>query len=116
MLSARGARCPGIVVRDAAGRVARIVEATDATPEELAIEERNTGVYLVDAELLWKALAQVDDQNRQGEIYLTDIVERRRARGPPRRGAADSTTPTRRSASTRAPSSPRRRRCCAAAS
>ncbi len=74
MLSAR-VNVPGIVVRDAAGRLARIVEAPDATPAQLAIEERNTGVYLVDAELLWKTLAQVDDQNRQGEIYLTSIVE-----------------------------------------
>lgn len=65
----------GIIVRDDAGRVARVVEATDATPAELAIEERNTGVYLLDAELLWKTLARVDDRNRQGEIYLTDIVE-----------------------------------------
>ena len=66
---------PGIVVRDASGRLSRIVEATDATPEELAIEERNTGVYLVDKDLLWKALAQVDDDNEQGEIYLTSVVE-----------------------------------------
>lgn len=66
---------PGIVVRDAEGRVARIVEAPDATTEELAIEERNTGVYLVDSEWLWKVLPQVGDANQQGEIYLTDIVE-----------------------------------------
>jgi bifunctional UDP-N-acetylglucosamine pyrophosphorylase/glucosamine-1-phosphate N-acetyltransferase len=66
----------GIVVRDPQGRVLRVVEAPDATPEERAIEERNTGVYLTDAELLWKTLAGVDDRNRQGEIYITDIVER----------------------------------------
>jgi bifunctional UDP-N-acetylglucosamine pyrophosphorylase/glucosamine-1-phosphate N-acetyltransferase len=66
---------PGIVIRDGKGRVERIVEATDATPEQLAIEERNTGVYLLDADLLWKLLAQVDDQNAQGELYLTDVVE-----------------------------------------
>jgi bifunctional UDP-N-acetylglucosamine pyrophosphorylase/glucosamine-1-phosphate N-acetyltransferase len=66
---------PGIVIRDAAGGVARIVETPDATPEELAIEERNTGVYLLDVDLLWKLLAQVDDQNAQGELYLTDVVE-----------------------------------------
>jgi len=65
---------PGIVIRDEAGSIARIVEATDATPEELAIRERNTGVYLLSAELLWKMLAQVDDRNEQGEIYLTDLV------------------------------------------
>lgn len=69
------AEVPGIVVRDGQGAVARIVEATDASPEELAIEERNTGVYLLDAELLWKLLAQVGDDNAQGEIYLTDIIE-----------------------------------------
>ena len=66
---------PGIVIRGASGEVERIVEAPDATPEQLAIPERNTGVYLLDADLLWKLLAQVDDQNAQGEIYLTDIVE-----------------------------------------
>jgi bifunctional UDP-N-acetylglucosamine pyrophosphorylase / glucosamine-1-phosphate N-acetyltransferase len=66
---------PGIVVRDTAGAVARVVEATDATPEELAIRERNTGVYLVDASLLWKLLERLDDDNAQGELYLTQMVE-----------------------------------------
>lgn len=65
---------PGRVVRDAQGKVVRIVETTDATPEELRIPEGNTGTYLVDADFLWKALDQVDDRNAQGEIYLTDIV------------------------------------------
>jgi bifunctional UDP-N-acetylglucosamine pyrophosphorylase/glucosamine-1-phosphate N-acetyltransferase len=74
LLSAR-VDVPGIVIRDAQGGVARIVEAPDATPEELQIAERNTGVYVVGAALLWKLLAQVDDHNAQGEIYLTDIVE-----------------------------------------
>jgi bifunctional UDP-N-acetylglucosamine pyrophosphorylase/glucosamine-1-phosphate N-acetyltransferase len=66
---------PGIVLRDERGRVARIVEATDATPEQQAIRERNTGVYLLDAELCWKLLARVGNDNAQGEVYLTDIVE-----------------------------------------
>ena len=65
---------PGIVMRDAADRVARIVEVTDASPAELEVREFNTGVYLADADLLWKALAQLDDANAQGELYLTDIV------------------------------------------
>jgi bifunctional UDP-N-acetylglucosamine pyrophosphorylase/glucosamine-1-phosphate N-acetyltransferase len=65
---------PGRIVRDARGRVQRIVEMTDATPEERRIDEGNTGVYLLSAELLWKALSQVDDRNAQGEIYLTDVV------------------------------------------
>ena len=72
---------PGRIVRGKDGRVTRIVEMTDATPEELAIEEGNTGVYLVSSELLWKALSQVDDRNEQGELYLTDIVERAVADG-----------------------------------
>jgi bifunctional UDP-N-acetylglucosamine pyrophosphorylase/glucosamine-1-phosphate N-acetyltransferase len=65
---------PGLVVRDAQGRVQRIVEVTDATPEELRIREGNTGVYLVKPDLLWKGLAQLDDRNEQGELYLTDVV------------------------------------------
>jgi len=74
MLTAR-VDVPGIVVRDRAGAVARIVEQPDATPEERAIEERNTGVYLVSSDLLWKTLEQVDDCNEQGEIYLTTLIE-----------------------------------------
>jgi bifunctional UDP-N-acetylglucosamine pyrophosphorylase/glucosamine-1-phosphate N-acetyltransferase len=74
-------RLPGLVVRGADGRVQRIVEVTDATPEELRIQEGNTGVYLLGAELLWKALGQLDDRNRQGELYLTDVVERAVADG-----------------------------------
>jgi bifunctional UDP-N-acetylglucosamine pyrophosphorylase/glucosamine-1-phosphate N-acetyltransferase len=66
---------PGIVVRGADGKVARIVEVPDATPDQLAIRERNTGVYLLDAGLLWKLLERVDDRNAQGELYLTSIVE-----------------------------------------
>jgi bifunctional UDP-N-acetylglucosamine pyrophosphorylase / glucosamine-1-phosphate N-acetyltransferase len=72
---------PGLVVRGPDGRVARIVEVTDASPEELRIEEGNTGVYLVGAELLWKALGRLDDRNRQGELYLTDVVEHAVAEG-----------------------------------
>jgi bifunctional UDP-N-acetylglucosamine pyrophosphorylase/glucosamine-1-phosphate N-acetyltransferase len=72
---------PGRVVRDARGQVERIVEVTDATPAELAIEEGNTGVYLVDSDLLWEALDQIDDDNEQGEIYLTDVVAYAVSRG-----------------------------------
>lgn len=75
MLTAR-VDVPGIVIRDPSGAVARVVEQTDATSEQRAIEERNTGVYLISAELLWKVLAQVDDRNEQGEIYLTTVIER----------------------------------------
>ena len=66
---------PGIVVRGESGSVTKVVEATDATREELGIEERNTGVYLLSANLLWNTLSRVDNDNTQGEIYLTTIVE-----------------------------------------
>ena len=66
---------PGRVVRGADGRVERIVETTDATSAELEIEEGNTGVYLVDCALLREALSQLRDDNEQGELYITDVVE-----------------------------------------
>ncbi len=73
MLTAAG-DIPGRVVRDSEGRVERIVEAQDASPEELALEERNTGVYLVSSALLWDGLGKLEAGNNQGELYLTDIV------------------------------------------
>ncbi len=74
---------PGLVVRGVDGRVERIVEQTDATPEELEIREGNTGVYLVDGELLTSALGELDSANVQAELYLTDVVAIARARKLP---------------------------------
>ena len=71
---------PGLVVRGSDGRVERIVEQTDASPEELEIREGNTGVYLVDGDLLRSALADLDTANAQAELYLTDVVAIARAR------------------------------------
>ncbi len=65
---------PGVVIRTAKGDVERVVELTDATPEESEVEERNAGTYLVDAGFLAKALSELDDSNAQGEFYLTEIV------------------------------------------
>ncbi|MCL0335938.1 sugar phosphate nucleotidyltransferase, partial [Escherichia coli] len=42
----------GRIVRDSAGRVARVVEHKDASPEERKIDEANAGIYLVEAEFL----------------------------------------------------------------
>ncbi len=64
----------GRIVKDAAGRVLRIVEARDATPGELAIGEYNTGVFCFRTELLSEALAQLTTDNDQGAYYLTDPV------------------------------------------
>jgi bifunctional UDP-N-acetylglucosamine pyrophosphorylase / glucosamine-1-phosphate N-acetyltransferase len=71
----------GRVVRDAGGTVQAIVEARDASPAELAIRETNTGVYLVRADVLRNALAELKPVNAQGEYYLTDIVSIARRRG-----------------------------------
>ncbi|MBE0565679.1 MAG: NTP transferase domain-containing protein [Krumholzibacteria bacterium] len=64
----------GRIVKDGKGRVARIVEARDATPAELAIGEYNTGVFCYRTERLVEALANLTTDNVQGEYYLTDTV------------------------------------------
>ncbi len=65
----------GRIIRDAAGHVERIVEQKDATPEEAAVNECNSGFYCFDARALFEALSQVNDDNAQGELYLTDVLE-----------------------------------------
>ena len=74
VLTARTKNIPGRVARDENGRVSRIIESQDATPEELELEERNTGVYLFSADLLRDGLASLTPDNAQGELYITDIV------------------------------------------
>src|SRR5271168_5146487 len=71
----------GRVIRDASGKVEKIVEHRDASTAERAIKEINTGCYLVDRGLLRSALEQLKPGNAQGEYYLTDIVAIARARG-----------------------------------
>ena len=57
-----------------ANMVDRIVEQTDASEEELEITEINTGVYVFEAEILKKAISLITSDNKQGEIYLTDVI------------------------------------------
>jgi bifunctional UDP-N-acetylglucosamine pyrophosphorylase/glucosamine-1-phosphate N-acetyltransferase len=64
----------GRILRDEHGRVARIVEHRDCTPEQLAIDEVNPGVYCVRAPLLDALLGRLRADNAQGELYLTDVV------------------------------------------
>ncbi len=64
----------GRIVRDGDGRLARIVEAADASPEELALREVNSGIYVFRAEKLWPALDRLDAHNAQGELYVTDTL------------------------------------------
>ncbi|MBO9453370.1 bifunctional UDP-N-acetylglucosamine diphosphorylase/glucosamine-1-phosphate N-acetyltransferase GlmU [Tropicibacter sp. R16_0] len=55
-------------------RLERIVEAKDATPEELAIRLCNSGVICADRALMFDLIAQLNDDNASGEYYLTDII------------------------------------------
>jgi len=64
----------GRIVRGPDGAVAAIVEARDATAEQLAIDEVNTGFYVFDAAHLRRLLPALEPTNVQGELYLTDIV------------------------------------------
>jgi bifunctional UDP-N-acetylglucosamine pyrophosphorylase/glucosamine-1-phosphate N-acetyltransferase len=62
------------VLRDAQGRVDRIVEQADAGPDELAIDEINPSIYCFRRGLLAPALRRLSPENVQGEYYLTDVV------------------------------------------
>jgi bifunctional UDP-N-acetylglucosamine pyrophosphorylase/glucosamine-1-phosphate N-acetyltransferase len=86
----------GRVVRGKDGSIERVVETKaegDATPEELAIREVNTGIYAFDGGALVAALADLDRDNAQGELYLPDVLPRMRAAGRPT-GAYVVTDPT----------------------
>lgn len=64
----------GRIVRDASGQVNRIVEHKDANEVELAIQEVNTGIVCAPTKLLKNWLTRIDNNNAQGEYYLTDII------------------------------------------
>jgi bifunctional UDP-N-acetylglucosamine pyrophosphorylase/glucosamine-1-phosphate N-acetyltransferase len=64
----------GRLLRDPAGRVTRIVESKDASPEEAAVREIYTGFLAAPAVRLRKWLAALKNHNAQGEYYLTDII------------------------------------------
>ena len=64
----------GRVIRGADGQVRAIVEERDATPEERAIHEINTGFIAAPTSLLKRWLEHLTPHNAQGEFYLTDIV------------------------------------------
>ncbi|MFB7287167.1 bifunctional UDP-N-acetylglucosamine diphosphorylase/glucosamine-1-phosphate N-acetyltransferase GlmU [Actinacidiphila glaucinigra] len=64
----------GRIVRGADGSVLAIVEQKDATDEQQALREINSGVFAFDARLLAEALAKVTTDNAQGEEYLTDTL------------------------------------------
>lgn len=64
----------GRIVREQGGAVLEIVEEKDATPEQRALREINSGVYAFDGALLADAVKRISTDNAQGEEYLTDVL------------------------------------------
>ena len=71
----------GRIVRTTSGTLERIVEQKDCDGSQAALTECNSGIYCFDAQALFDALAQVNNQNAQGEFYLTDVLEISRKTG-----------------------------------
>lgn len=71
----------GRLVRDRDGTLARIVEAKDATPEELKIELCNGGIMAIDARYAFDMIGEIGNDNAKREFYLTDLVEIATRRG-----------------------------------
>ncbi len=65
----------GRIVRDASGQVTKIVEEKDASVTEKLLNEGNTGIMAVQGKALKKWLNQLNNNNAQGEYYLTDVIE-----------------------------------------
>ena len=64
----------GRIVRGDDGGLERIVEAADATPAQLALDEVNSSIYVFRTDVLWDALGALAADNEQGEQYLTDVM------------------------------------------
>ncbi|HOE96717.1 MAG TPA: NTP transferase domain-containing protein [Candidatus Sumerlaeota bacterium] len=71
----------GRIHRDANGAVLRIIEEKDCTPEQRLIREANVGAYCFDCRRLLEGLDLLQNNNAQGEYYLTDVPEKLRALG-----------------------------------
>jgi bifunctional UDP-N-acetylglucosamine pyrophosphorylase/glucosamine-1-phosphate N-acetyltransferase len=64
----------GRVVRDVQGRIQKVVEEKDASPEELRIREVNASIYLFDNPAVFPLLPRIGCDNAKSEYYLTDII------------------------------------------
>jgi bifunctional UDP-N-acetylglucosamine pyrophosphorylase / glucosamine-1-phosphate N-acetyltransferase len=73
----------GRIVRAEDGSLLAIVEEKDATPEERAIREINSGLFCFEKEKLFDALSATDRDNAQKEYYLTDVIRVLKRRGEP---------------------------------
>lgn len=77
----------GRIVRNTDRQVTEIVEHADATPEQAAITEVNSGVYAFDAAVLRTMIGRLSTANAQHELYLTDVLRLAREAGHPVHGA-----------------------------
>ena len=64
----------GRIIRNASGHVIRIVEQKDASEEEKLVTEINTGMLAVNSTQLKAWLKKLENNNAQGEYYLTDVI------------------------------------------
>jgi bifunctional UDP-N-acetylglucosamine pyrophosphorylase / glucosamine-1-phosphate N-acetyltransferase len=71
----------GRVLRGEEGSVLGIVEAVDASDEQLGIGEVNSSIYVFAADRVWPALDKLEAANAQGELYLTDAIRHLAAAG-----------------------------------
>ncbi|MFX0549675.1 bifunctional UDP-N-acetylglucosamine diphosphorylase/glucosamine-1-phosphate N-acetyltransferase GlmU [Hathewaya histolytica] len=65
----------GRIIRNSSGEVEKIVEFKDCNEEEVQVNEINSGMYCFDIELLLENLHKLNNNNAQGEYYLTDVIE-----------------------------------------
>ncbi len=65
----------GRIIRNNSGKIESIVEHKDATPNQLLLKEINTGILIARREALAGWLQRLENNNAQGEFYLTDVVE-----------------------------------------
>ena len=71
----------GRVIRDENGDLLKIVEQKDGNTEELAVNEINSGIYCFKGQMLRESLDLLDNNNAQGEYYLTDTIKILRDKG-----------------------------------
>ncbi len=71
----------GRIIKDDEGKILKIVEEKDASPEEKQINEVNSGIYIFYAPYIKDLILKLENKNAQGEYYLTDLIEMLRKEG-----------------------------------
>ncbi len=71
----------GRIIKDGSGNILRIVEEKDASEEEKAVKEINSGVYIIDRNELFDSLKNISSDNAGKEYYLTDVIGVMKSKG-----------------------------------